>query len=237
MWDDVVVQRLGLAMLVLAIGGLLTFITMIINGVVPLNAGPQTMETATVLSQEQRAGERHNADTWAGLILAYINADRLTEARQELMAAQAATLDHGYEYSILYAEGRLLIAEERYDEALQVFRDVEAKTNAAFVAELERGGEKNWALSSGPPENYYNALLGMIHIYLIQDQKQEVLDLMDKYLAGNPYSGGILIDRGNLKLAMGDFEGAKSDFESALQYLPDSQEALDGLEKAEGSTQ
>ena len=235
-FNDSVVSFLVVLIGLALIGGLLTLIFAFVNGVFTIDHTPRTYEeftVATAKSYLERATDVDKPQAWVDYIIALVDSGQMADAKTQLASLEASGLDMTRTQAILFAQAYILEAENRLDAAVELYRELAAKLMAAYDEEFARGGDKNWATGFGVPKNYYVAHLRMANIALRQEDWEAAVKAMDVYLEGNPQHAGMLIDRGNAKLALGDREGALKDFNAALRYLPNDPEALKGKEKAE----
>jgi len=218
------------------IGALLTLVFAILSGVMPIREIPQTADDYAVILARgdlEKADDAERAQAWATYIMALADNNRTSEARRQLAEAKAADLDVERTQAILYAEAHLLETEGKLDEAADIYKELSKKLMDAYEAEKTRGGDKNWAVAFGVPENYTRAQLRLAVIATENEEWEKAIDYLDGYLEMNPQAAGVLIDRGNAKLGAGDKAGALEDFEAALKFLPGDPEALAGKRKAE----
>ncbi|MCL2491393.1 MAG: hypothetical protein FWE87_01395 [Coriobacteriia bacterium] len=233
MWSDPVVRVLGVLVVLVIIGGLMTLVSMLVTGVLPLAFSPQTSQDADIAQYQSIVEANQDPESWSRLIIALGNSGKMNEARKQLEAFRVADLDMTQTQAVAYAEASLLMMEDKYDEALLLLQKMRADLWEAYETELASEGEKNWAIAFGIPQNYFQATLDIAHIFIAQNRDAEALEMLDDYLSKLPTDASTLITRGKLKLRMNDIDGAEQDFLAAQRFLPDEEEILKGLEEIE----
>ncbi|MDR1776100.1 MAG: tetratricopeptide repeat protein [Actinomycetes bacterium] len=230
-------RRFLLALIVLIlIGGLLTGIFLLINRVVPPLGVPRHYDEYVVTRARiaaDTAADTGDAQAAADYVIALVESGQTSKARNELSRARALDLDVTRTQALLIAEGRLLEAEGEYTAAVDCYTRAADELRTAYEAQLEKDVSPNWAVAYGMPANYYVAHLRLATLALDAADWEQAIEHLDSYLEGNPQDGGVYIDRGNAWLHVGDKKAALADFEQALKYLPDDQEALEGKRQAE----
>ena len=232
---DPIVVVLGIIAAMLIVGALLTFVFAIINGVFTLDDTPRTFTSFNLASARrnlQIAEEKNMAEAWGGYIMALADNERMSEAKAQLAEAQAADLDVTRTQALKFAEAYLLELEGRDDEAALLYQELSDDLVKAYEQELERGGDKNWAIADGIPQNFLLAQVRLADIARRQGDLNAAVEYLSVYLEYSPMNAGIMVDRGNARLELGDKEGARKDFTEAQRFLPDDPDVLAGLEKA-----
>ncbi len=234
MWEDRRVRAMGIGALVLVILYLLTVISALYMGLLTPTA-PRTVAERDVMAWESATrAEDATIEHWQSYILALIADSQYQRARTMIEQVDAnGALDQSRGANMLYCTGVLYTAQGRYDEALDAFTEVMELTRAAYEEELQRGDAEgpNWAMAFGIHDNYYFSATSKAAIYREQSRWAEGIEMLDVYLEDNPQAAGILVDRAYLKTQMGDLEGAEADYREALRYVPDFEEAREGLQE------
>jgi tetratricopeptide (TPR) repeat protein len=218
------------------IGALLTLIFSIMNGVTAIDDAPRSYEDYTVIAEKKELAESDDqgkAQAWANYIIALATNGQVGEAKAQLAEAQAANLDVERTQALKYAEARLFEIEGNPDQAVALYEELSKELLDAYTAEEKKGGDGNWALAFGIPLNYTESQLRLAGISMEKKDWSAAIGYLDTYLKENPTDAGVLIDRGNAKLDEGDKKGAVKDFDKALKFLPNDEEALAGKKKAE----
>jgi len=231
MWADPVVRILGVLIFLVVIGGLMTLISMLVTGVLPLMYSPQTADEADLVQYQAAVDEAQDPESWSRLIIALARAGKTAEANRQLEAFRATDPDVTRTQAVAYAEANLLMIEERYEEALVVLSGLRSALWDAYETELASNKEKNWAAAYGIPRNYFQASLDMADIHIRLGQDEKALEVLDDYLAKLPTDASTMVMRARLKMRMGDLAGAEKDFLSAQRFLPDDEEIRNGLEE------
>jgi tetratricopeptide (TPR) repeat protein len=229
---DPLSQWLILASALAIIGALLTAIIAFTSGILTLNHAPQTIAQADVVRAQSGIKTNGTAQEYANLVISQANNGSITEAEATLKRAQTLKLDVQRTQALAYAEGYLNAIKGNTDGAIASYQQVADALTEAYESEKARGGDMNWALADGKPENYYLAILALSQLYGDKHEPATQCLYLDDYLKGRPNDGGALIERGNVKLRLDDTQGAQKDFERALKFLPQDAEATAGLAKA-----
>jgi len=230
-WDDRVVRVLGALIALVVVGALLTLISMIITGVIPLGFTPQTSQDADIEQYRYVVDKDQDPESWSKLIIALARSGKIKEANQQMESFKASEPDVTQTQGIAYAQATILMMEERFDEALVILEQVRQDLWDAYQKELASKKEMNWASSQGIPVNYFHATMDMADIFIAQGRDTEALEMFDDYLEKLPTDASTFIKRARLKLRMGDLDGAESDFLAAQRFLPDDTDIIDGLEE------
>ena len=231
LWSDPVARVLAALIVLVVIGGLMTFISMLVTGVLPLSFVPLTSEEADIEQYQYVVDTNQDPDSWSKLIVVLSRSGKTKEARKQLEAFAATQPDVVATQGVAYAEAQLLIAEKKYDEALTVLAQVRQDLWDAYEYELSTDKDKNWAISGGIPNNYLQATLDMADIYIMQNKDGDALKMLDDYLSKLSTDGSAFVTRARVKMRMGDLEGAEADLLSAQRVLPDEEEIAKGLEE------
>ena len=234
-WNDPWVRILTALIALAIIGSLATIIFALINGTISLTSAPLTASEAALNDARANLAEDPSLDNYSNVIISLGESGRFQEAYLLLDEARGMDFDVSRTQGLEYAYGSLLAMERKNSEAETVLLKVMNDLNAVYEEELARGGDKNWAMAYGIPENYLNSALILGDIYEREGRDTDALNMYNIFLEHTPTAADIIIARGNVKLRLGDNEGALEDFNDALRYLPDSVEALRGISQAEGN--
>jgi len=231
LWSDPVARILGVLIVVVIVGALMTLISMLITGVLPLMFSPQTAAEADLAQYQTAVDEVQDPDSWARLIIGLARAGKMVEAKRQLEAFRASQPDVTRTQAIAYAEAGILIVEERYEEALVVLSEMRTALWEAYQTELATDKEQNWAVAYGIPRNYFQATYDMAEINMLLGKDAQALELLNDYLEKLPTDASTFVTRARLKQRMGDLAGAEKDFLTAQRFLPDDPEIAKGLEE------
>jgi tetratricopeptide (TPR) repeat protein len=206
-------------------------------GFIGSERAPMTVTEREVMAWESVTSDPESpvtAEQWQSYVLALVADGQLQRAQQVINRVNAdATIDQSQGAHMLYGEGVLRSTEGRHEDALAAFTAAMEAAVEAYEEELARGDAEgpNWAMAMGLHPNYYRSALERAVIYREQARWSEGIEMLDIYLEGNPQSAGVLVDRAYLKIQVDDLDGAEADYRQALRYVPDFQEALDGLQQ------
>lgn len=235
MWDDRRVRMLATVAAVIAILYLATIVSLLYYGFLGGNAGPRSSLERDVMVAESivRSEEASaTAEQWQDYVSALIADSQYATAQRVISEVNANQLvDQSRGANMLFCTARLQHAQGQPEQAIDTFAQVMEVTDEAFRAELERpdDGTPNWAVATGRHGNYYTSALAKAAIHEELEQWDEGIAMLDIFLESNPLAAGVIADRGRLKARSGDIAGAEADYREALRYVPDLEDARQGL--------
>jgi len=183
-----------------------------------------------LLSASIRMHDNSTADDWQNYIVALVNEGQYERAEQELEHAKELDLDVSRGQQLLFAEAALLDKVGNTTAAIEILREAVAEAIAAYEYERDHGGDElNWAMARGMHLNVSTGLGHIIFYELDQGNLESAISYMDLFLEHYPRDAGIMIERAEAKVQLGDTEGAREDFNAALRYMPHDERAHEGL--------
>ncbi|MCL2680188.1 MAG: hypothetical protein FWF11_01725 [Coriobacteriia bacterium] len=236
-FSDSYIRFLMLVAALTVIGGLLTIIFAMYNGVLNLEAGrATTAEEFAMKRAEAFIGVEETAENYGRLARAQIANNRFIEAEETITLGRSLNLpDEERNQALEYAAAVLAQARGDYDVAIERYENVMRQLREDFDRAYNSDISPNWARAFGMHPNYYDSAFFLAWLYGEQGDFERKLELLDTAISGNPTAADLFVDRGNTKLELGDIEGAIADFNEALRFIPDDEEALAGLQRAEGN--
>lgn len=234
MWEDRRVRTMAYAAAAVVVLYLLTVISALFFGFINPSA-PRTFSEREVAAWEsvtRSLDASATADQWQSYAVALIDDGQLQRAQQVIDQVNSnPAIDQSRGANMLFCTALVQSAQGRQDEALESYMEVMTLTYEAYEQELESGNSPSWAIAEGVHDNYYLSATDRAAIYRDQERWVEGIEMLDLFLEGQPRSAGILVDRAYLKVQAGDLEGAEADYREALRFVPDFDEALEGLEE------
>ncbi|MCL2491844.1 MAG: hypothetical protein FWE87_03750 [Coriobacteriia bacterium] len=214
------------------VGALLSVINALWLGVIDLSGTPRTRESAELIAaQSSLELNPDNADAWQTYLLALMESGTMSEAQRELDRAQQRDVDVTRGQQLLFIQAMIEKRSGNDEEATDLFRAVADKTMEAYIVERDSGSTtQNWAIAYGVHPNYGLSLLEIARIEIKHADWHAVDEVLTQYLETYPTEAGVLVDRANARVEIGDIEGATSDYRRALDFIPDFDEALEGLQ-------
>jgi len=219
------------------IGALLTMVFAVLTGVISFdqsritNVNEFSVARATVYATVEEA-----AGSTGQLALSLIANGQLTEANALIQEAlQRDWPDTERNQGIMFAYAALAEAQGDLDTAIERYEYVLTELWDAFETMYASDVEPNWARGFGLHSNYYAAAVALAFIHEQKEDYEKQLEALDIALRGYPHAADLLTWRGQVHLALGDNEAAIADFNEALRFVSDSEEALQGLEEAGGT--
>jgi tetratricopeptide (TPR) repeat protein len=234
--SDDYIRNLGWIGAVVIIGFLLTLVVALWQGTFNISGTPKSvLDENLIVSHDAFKNNPTNADLWQAYVSALIDTGNIRDARSELSRASQFALDISRGSQVTFIEGRLALVKKDRELAKACFITVAEETMQAYETELQRGDtQQNWAKVYGIHENYRRSLLELAGLYSTQSQWDLAEEALTTYLTMYPNDAGVFVDRANVRVELEDYIGATQDYERALEFVPDFQEAIDGLAKIEG---
>jgi len=230
-FDDKVVRIMAFTATGVLILFLVTVVSALLTGVLQ-QTGPRTLmeRELTVTGKAIDAGTT-DASVWGQHIAALVATEQYARARAAIADARES-VDDSKTADIALGEVRLLRAQGEYQQALTAADKAIEQIDKYYEAQIARGGVVGRAAElQGKHENYYTAKLLKAKIYEDMEDWEGALEYYSQFIEGNPGAADILVDRGNVKLRLGDESGAEADFREALRFDPYYPRAHDGLER------
>ena len=230
--SDPVAKWLTLSIFVIAILWLAGVLSAVMFGMINPSGPPQTaterdLNYYTSLTQAGTA----NSEVYARYVDTLIRANQLFRAQQALdKALAAAKKDRSY----LYAEqARLSLAKKDYNGTISAADKAISEATKELKEFMQANVKANRVAAAGArmPEAYSTASLAKAEALVNLEDYAQAIKAYDVYLKVNPTDSDILVERGSLKVRVGDKKGAEADYRAAMKFIPDYQPALDGLKK------
>jgi len=192
-----------------------------------VSRAPRTAAERAVATSEAATREQPKvAENWVDLTYAYVAAGRFSDARQA--SARGKKVENLPEFYI--ADAYMLEQQGETDEALEAYDLAKQQATAEFDARVKAAAEKGARLSA---LNYGLADAAIFKGRLLAEQGEtaSALKEFDLALEIDPQMSDVLVERADLKVTLGDSDGARADYTEALRFVPDMPEALQGLER------
>jgi tetratricopeptide (TPR) repeat protein len=203
-------------------------VSMLYYGMLDRNPVPRTMVERNVLVAEQAYS---TGPVTGQEVLDYVTALSAAgryKTAQEVIDRTINKVDEpGGE--ITFAQAGLSLARKNYAGAIKDAGEAQEAIKAGYDAKIKKGGAL--AATARVSSFYAGADLIKATAYERMGDSKRALESYDAYLKAVPTDVSVLVTRANLRIAVGDVAGAKTDFGAALKYVPDNQEALDGLKR------
>lgn len=231
MFRDPVVKRMAIVAVSLVVLFLATIVGVLVTGVTE-QSGPRTLaEKEAAVSGLAVSQGSTDASVWGEYIAALIASGQNVRAK-DVIAQAKASIDDSATAEFTLAEARLLEAQKDYDKVIVTADAGIKQIEDAHAAIVAAGGvPAQQAKLQGLPENFYIFTLLKADAFREMNEWDKAIEQYDAYIERYPGAADILIDRANAKTEAKDVKGAEADFRKALEFIPDSAEALAGLEK------
>lgn len=225
------IMKIGIAFVVV------TIVTVVLYAVLVGAFNPSSPRTVSesLLRRTKAAIEQNQKDgkSWAEYARALYLSGSKREARAAIADARKAVTDK----SILWVnnvELDIMLREGDDEAAVKKAEEFVKKSDEIYLAETKKLEAQGIKI---PAEMLDSD--STIQLYLLQATAQgnvgkyaDAVKTLDKVMKLDPEAADALVMRGYAKLHAGDKDGAKTDFEKALTYLPDDANAQAGLKQA-----
>jgi tetratricopeptide (TPR) repeat protein len=228
MFQDPVVRAMAWVAASIVLLCLAGVVSMLYFGMLDRNPIPRTMVERNVLVAEQAySAGPVTAQEVLDYVTALSAAGRYKTAQEVIDSTKGKVDQPGGE--IAFAQAGLMLARKDYEDAITAAGEAQKAIKAGYDAKIKKGGAL--AATARISSFYAGADLIRATAYERMGDSKRALEFYDAYLKAVPTDVSALVTRANLRIAAGDVAGAKADFSAALRYVPDNQEALDGLKR------
>lgn len=218
-----IVATLSVVVVILA-----SLATVVLYGL-QLQSAPRTLlERSLDVAETAVAQQPENPNAWLELAYAQIEVRRYGAAAQTIESGLAVKDMAGFylaEAYLLERQGRTEAAIEKYESAKQRAIAEREKRNQ----ELEAVGVQLQTVNT----DLADAAIGKARLLAEAGELQKARVEYDVALDANPRMADIFVERGDVRASLDDADGARSDYERALTFVPGMPEALDGLARLE----
>ncbi len=192
---------------------------------------PRTLEERRLALLEKATETRpQNPETWAELVSVLIATRQYARAGSVVEEGKKATRNAPL---LLAAEASLAAARGRDEQAMVLANRAIEAARKERDKELANLQEKGIAVAPRdiPAPALIAAALVRGEVAARTGNWQVAVEAYTAALEADPRMGDVLISRGDAHAELGDLTAAEADYRAALQYLPESEAALDGLKK------
>lgn len=227
-FEDRVVRIMGFASLGLVLLFLVTIVSALFLGI---DGGKTQFRTAAerdVAVAAARFDEDPTEKTVLDYVAALVAVGRYGTA-QEVIDRSIESVDQSASGSITAAQANLLFIQKDYEGALKAADESRKIAQASYDAQVKAGGPMGSIAAL--PSTYWTTILLQARCCVETEEWERALGFYDEYLAEKNTDANALVARGNVKAELGDTAGARTDFEGALAFVPDFEDAQDGLKK------
>lgn len=226
---DPVVRKLGWVSLGLVILYLAGVASLLFLGMLGRNVLPRTItERNVVVAKQAYDSGQPTAQEVLDYVSALVEAGRYSTA-QSVIDSTIKTVNQRPNGEITFAQAGLLLAKGEYKNAITAATEAQKIMKSGYASQVRKGGAAGAAAAL--PAYYSGADLVMARSYERMGDSKQAVAHYDEYLKAAPTDSSVLVARANQRIKLGDTAGAKADFQTALKYIPNYPEALDGLKK------
>ena len=183
------------------------------------------------------AAARFEADPTEDTVLSYTTALIAVEryrTAQTVIDRTIDTVDQEVKGAIFASQANLHFARKDYDAAIASAEEARATGRKHYDTLVAEGGAAGSAAAL--PDTYWSMIILQAKASQELGDDTRALAYFDEYLEAKPAAADVYVARGDLKVALGDRDGAEADFRSALRFVPAYPEAILGLNTI-GATQ
>jgi tetratricopeptide (TPR) repeat protein len=226
---DPVVRVLTGVLVVVVLLFLTTIVAALFLGVLGSETPRTTRERDLVVGQYEVDAGNTDPMVWKQYIAALVDSGRIQEA-QQVVDRGMQVIDNRPGADMTFAQTQVYYSDGKYEDAIATATEGMDALTAYHEAQKNTDDTPE---SKGQPisDNYW----GMLYLRAVSHrelgQLEQALEDFDVYLAEKKAASNVLLERGDLRLELGDREGAEADYRQALVHIPDYQPAIDALEK------
>jgi len=229
MFGDPLVKGMAIGAGVLVMLYLITVVSALLTGVVGSDQPRTRLERDIKIFEQETVAQPKNALVWATFIRALI-ADKEYRRAQDTIDKAMKVADQSRSQAITTTQAELYFAQGDYDQAIKLIDKTRKQMKDRYEVQKKKKGTPEY-LGESINDNYWGMLLVKAEALVELGKKKEALKPLDEYIAANVGASDVLIRRGQLRVELGDKKGAEADFREALKFIPDDQQALDGLKQ------
>jgi tetratricopeptide (TPR) repeat protein len=230
--SDPVIQWLTIGIALVIIFWLVGVLSAMMFGVLSPAKAPRTSTERDLLGVSAAVqGGKADTQTYSRYVAILINSGQLAKAEQALnQALLTAKTDRSYLYA---RQADLYFARKDYQGAVTSADKAiaEAKKEIGLYMQANVNANRKPKAGLQTPASYTDAALVKAEALVASKNYAGAIKAFDLYLIEQPIDSDILVQRGQVKVLVGDKKGAEADFRAALSYIPDYQPALDGLKQ------
>jgi len=226
LFDDPLVRMLGFGV----VGALVLFLATLLGALAMgiLGSGiPQTALERDLqgYAYQTEAGSK-DPEVWKGYVSALLDSGQNANA-QRAVDKGIAVLGKSNTGDMAFAQTQVYYSTAKYDKAIKEATAAMKLIKDSFAREVKTSEVKGLTMS----DNYWGILYLRAQSHVELKQWDKALKDFDEYLKEKNGASDVYVMRAEVKLEMGDKQGAIKDYRAALKYLPDYDLALDGLKK------
>jgi len=228
-FSDPVVRWLTVVAVGLVIMYMVTVISALMMGVLNPTEPRTRAERDIQYFEMLTVQDPKNTETWKGYINALMSTKQYLKAQAVIDRAKKG-VDQSATQDISAAQAELFLATKKYREAIKTSDDVRKALTAFYEKSRKIPGTAE-AKGEQINNNFYSMLIVKASAQEELGDIKGAVKTLDAYIKDKPTAADVLVKRGLLRAATGDKKGAEADYRAALEYIPNDQAALDGLEQ------
>lgn len=228
-FDDPMVRTLSWVLVIIVLLFLTTIVAALMLGVIGSDKPRTSRERDLQTYEFQTSQGSTDAFVWKAYVGALVDSGQLQKA-QQVIDRGLQVIDNKPGADLTFAQAQVYYSGKKYQDA------VDAATGGMAALQAWHDTQKNidgTPQQKGEPvsDNYWGMLYIRALSYRELGDNDKALADFDTYLDEKAGASDVYVMRGDIRLEMGDREGAEEDYRRALTHLPDYQPALDGLEE------
>jgi len=218
-------QRSMVAAILVTIIVILAAVAVIVLYGLNMSRAPRTaVERALTTAEAATRQQPGVASNWVDLTYAYIAAGRYSDARRASASGKAV----GDLPAFYIADALLLEKQGSLTEAIAGYETAKQKAISYHDGLVSAAAAKG-VVYSALNEDLADAAIYKARLLVKTKNAAAAVAEYDIALKIDPQMADVLVERAGAREMIGDVTGARADYTAALRFIPDLQEAIDGL--------
>lgn len=197
-----------------------------------MRGAPRTAVERVITASEAAVQADPSAANYKELAYSYISAGRLSDARSAIRRGRR--VKDGSMFDL--AEADILRMEEKYAQAVKLYEKAATRNAKEFEAE-KKALEKRGIMAPAARTDYVSIMIGKGESLVALGRDKEALEAFKEAVKWEGTNAYALVRMGDLSRELGLAKEAKAAYDEALRFVPDYEQALDGLKALEGDTE
>lgn len=196
-----------------------------------MRGAPRTAVERVITSSEAAVQADPSPENFRELAYAYISAGRLDEARSAIRRGRRVKDISDFDL----AEADILRLEEKHSAAVQLYSRAATRNTKEFEAE-QKALVKRGITAPATRTTYVSINIGKGESLIALGRKKEALAAFKEAVKWEGTNAFALVRMGDMSRELGLKKEAKLAYEEALRFIPDYEEAQEGLKALEGGS-
>lgn len=227
--SDPVVRRLIVATFLVVALWLAAFVGFLSTNQILPDAPRTSAERALKVYEVEIDGKRMTGKDWSDYIALLISSGQYGKAQATIGEAKKV-LKHETSL-VLLQQARLDFARGDYEDAVASADAAIAQAKKDYEYQAKEAGRKGLPADGDRLPQEETAVLLKGEAFQAAGEPAKAIEAFDIYLKYQPTAANVFVERGDMKLAVGDEAGAEADYRKALEFTPDDSRARKGLSR------